>query len=443
MSSILHNKLQTLFVFLAVLALSGCGVFSDSQPRLEGERISILELEKSLEPSQTLSEDDIAGMKLPDSWTNHFWPQAGGYPNHAMQNLALRAEPLSRIWSTSIGSGTTEELPLTTQPVLVDDVLYTVDTQGMLQATYAEDGERLWRQSLIKPGEDEPVIGGGLAYAHDILYATNGFNELLAIAPDSGEILWRKELPAPSRAAPTVINGRIFVTTLNNRLLVFDADSSALLWEHVALDEAAGVVGAASPAANQDIIVPVFSSGEIIALRVENGSVAWSDNLSSVRKFSSLASISDIKAMPVIDNGAIYAMSFSGKLVAIDEHTGARLWQQNISGTNTPWVAGDMIFALSSDKQLVALNRMHGKILWVVDLPALDGDDDPARYIGPVMAGGNLLVFSTDGAALAFEPTTGDILYDWAVRGDLAIAPIVVKETLYTLNENGTLSAWR
>ena len=71
-----------------VLATSLTACSSDDKDApLPGERLSILELQRHLEP------DDAAlsaqGYVAPTAWKNEFWPQACGYPNHAMQHLSL------------------------------------------------------------------------------------------------------------------------------------------------------------------------------------------------------------------------------------------------------------------------------------------------------------------------------------------------------------------
>ena len=82
------------FLVVTVLLLSGCSTVSDmfedsNDTVLPGERISVLQLQKDLVPSPELSSKAIV---LPDTWVNQFWPQAGGYPNHAMGHLALPAK---------------------------------------------------------------------------------------------------------------------------------------------------------------------------------------------------------------------------------------------------------------------------------------------------------------------------------------------------------------
>lgn len=416
----------------------------DDKPPLKGERISVLELQKSLEPDAL--PENAPALELPAAWQNEFWPQNGGYPNHSMQHLALNeGQQFKEAWRADIGQGATDELPLIAQPIVVDGRIFTLDTDSNLSAFGTSKGNKLWSINVRDKDEDDPVIGGGMAFSNAILYVTNGYDELLAVDPTNGKVFWRKDLPAPARAAPTILDNRVFVSTLDSRLLALNPTDGSLLWEYVGIGETAGLVGAASPAANFDVVIPAFSSGEITALRVENGSAAWSDNLSGVRTGGGLGSLADIRALPVLDKGMVIAISFGGRIAAIDERSGARIWQREFGGAQTPWVAGDYVFVLSSDNELVALNRSNGAIMWVTQLDRYEDDDRDEKILwsGPVLAGKRLMLAGTDGRLLEVVPETGQLLAQSRLGKSFVLAPILADKTLYLLADDGTLLALR
>ncbi|WP_164105932.1 outer membrane protein assembly factor BamB family protein, partial [Serratia marcescens] len=68
----------------------------------------------------------------------------------------------------------------------------------------------------------------------------------------------------------------------------------------------------------------------------ENGRSLWSDVLSRSSMTTSVSSLSDIDAEPVIDQGRVYAVGQGGRMVAMDIATGNRMWEQNIAGISTP-----------------------------------------------------------------------------------------------------------
>ncbi len=429
---------------IGALFLVACSSSDDKEP-LPGERVSVLDLQRHLEPENDAL--NAQGFIAPQAWQNEFWPQAGGYPNHAMQHVAVNENDLAPAWSKSIGRGATKSLPLTTQPIVVDGRIFTIDTQATLSAFSVRDGAMLWQVDVKDPAEDDPVIGGGIAYSRGKIYVTNGYDEALAVSPDNGGLIWRVRLPAPSRAAPTIVDERVFVTTLDNRVLALNAADGSQLWEFTGVTESAGLVGAASPAASSDIVVPAFSSGEIFALRVENGSVAWADNLSSFGAAASgLGSLSDIRGLPVLDKGIVIAVSFGGRIAAIDERTGTRIWQRDIGSSETPWVAGNYLFVLSTENELVALGRDNGMIRWVTKLPRFKNEEkrkDPLFWTAPVLAGNRLVLAGSNGEMVEVSPVDGTIIRHTPIGKSVSIDPVVAGGTLYLLADDGTLMAFR
>ncbi|PZQ45912.1 MAG: hypothetical protein DI551_06195 [Micavibrio aeruginosavorus] len=415
---------------------------SDDKTPLPGNRVAVLDFEKDLRPDETTA----APFASDEMWQNDSWPQAGGVPSHAMGNLALSSKALQKVFTVDIGEGSRSRLPLTVQPVVAGKSLFTLDTDATLSAFSTEDGKRRWSVEVRDLEEEDPVISGGIAVSEGFVYVTAGYDELLKVDAAKGEIVWRVALTSPSRAAPTVIGGRVFVTTMSNSVLAINTADGKVQWEFSALAQSTGLIGAASPAATNDLVVPVFSSGEIYAVRAGNGSVAWSDNLSSAVRLGGMTALSDIRGLPVIDGNIVYAISFGGKIAAIDMLTGARVWQKDISGAKTPWIAGNRLFLISSESQIVALDKGKGSVIWVSQLAKFknkEKKEGPIVWSGPLMAGGRLLAFSTDGRVAEINPENGTLVREWESGKDVRISPIIAGATLYILGENGDLTAYR
>ncbi len=434
------------FLTALPILLTACGASSwfegkEEAPPLEGERISILELQNQLQPDD--EAEKAKAITLPDIWKNDFWPQAGGYPNHSMQNLALTSNQPKRAWTADIGTGTQGALPLTSQPVIADGRVYTLDTESRLSAFDVERGKSLWKISVRKKAEDDDVISGGVSFSGGVLYVTSGYDELLAVNPQDGSIYWRAPLNAPSRAAPTILDGRVFVSTLNNSIMAFSATDGSLLWDYTGISGNTTLLGAAAPAAIPELVIPAFSSGEVIALRSGNGSVAWSDSLANVLRLGGLSDLSDITGLPVVDKDLVIAVSYGGKMSALDTLTGRRVWSRDIGSSNTPWVAGSYIFVITTNNEIVALTRDKGTILWVSQLARRNDSETPITWAGPVMAGGRLMAFSDDGRAAEINPKDGSLIRDWRTGEEIRVDPAISGGALYLLSEDGTLSAYR
>ena len=151
-----------------------------------------------------------------------------------MGQLAL-AKDLKKAWSVSIGAGGDRRDPLISQPVVADGMVFTLDTKGDMTAFSIADGQKKWRESSIPKGEqDTGGIGGGIAYAGGKLYVTNGYKQLACFEfpPRAKCCGRRRHCPRPRSPAPTVANDKVFVITLDDRLMVYSTTDGTSQWNY-------------------------------------------------------------------------------------------------------------------------------------------------------------------------------------------------------------------
>jgi outer membrane protein assembly factor BamB len=303
----------------------------------------------------------------------------------------------------------------------------------------------IWRAE-IAPDSERDHTPGGIAYEAGRVFSATGFAQVVALDAQTGEESWRSRVDAPVHAPPTVRDGRVFAISLNNTLYALDTGDGRELWTYRGLPEIASVVGGASPAVDGGVVVAPFSSGELVALRVENGRVLWADSLASLRKTDELGSISHIRASPVIDRGRVYALSYGGMMAAIDLRSGRRLWDVSIGGLERPWVAGDNVYVVTADRDLIALERDGGRIYWVTRLPSYENPNKrkgPIFWSGPILVSDRLVVTGSNGEVLTVSPYTGELLGKIEMPDDVMVPPVVANGTLYFLNKDADLLAYR
>lgn len=429
------------------LMLAGCesvgGWFGKSEPPpLPGERVSVLTGERKVEADPKIA--DIA-VTVPAAASNDAWPQAGGTPDHALGHLSLGSSP-NEAWRADVGSGSSGGRMLLGQPVVAGGRVFAMDAEARVSAFDERTGASLWRTDTRPEKERGGAMGGGVAFGDGKLFASTGFGEVLALDPATGSIAWRKRVGGPVRGAPTVLGGRVMVLTLDNQLVTLAAEDGAPQWDHSGLLETAGLLGAASPAATGNLVVVPYSSGELFGLRPENGRISWQESLAAVRRGGALNSLADIRGMPVIDRGLVFAISHSGRMIAIDERVGARVWEAEVGGVQTPWVAGDFVYVVTNDAEVVAMTRQAGRVRWVNPLPRFTdpkSKSGPITWAGPVLAGGRLWVAGSTGQLLALSPQTGQEQGRYTLPSAAYLPPLVANNTLYVLTDRGTLVAYR
>ncbi|WP_326523928.1 PQQ-like beta-propeller repeat protein [Sphingomonas sp.] len=441
------RKFVTTTAMIAIAAtLGGCGIFKggDRKTPVLGERVPILMTENSIAVDATIAGIEVV---LPPAATNAEWAQPGGNASKSMGHVALAASP-ARAWSASIPGGD-KRARLAAAPVVSDGKLFVSDTTGTVRAYDAGTGAALWTRSTVAADGNNPArFGGGVSVEGGKAFATNGLGDVVALDAASGNELWRAKPGGPLRGAPTLANGQLYVLSQDNQLFALDQTDGKVAWTVSASLESQGVFGVAAPAAGQGTLVAGFSSGELNAYRYENGRTLWADALSRSMMSTSVSALSDIDAEPVIDQGRAYAIGQGGRMIALDVLTGQRLWEQNLAGISTPWVAGEWIFVVTDDARLICLARASGKIRWISQLRRFRVEKqktqkDPVSWVGPVLAGDRLWLANSLGEIVAASPTDGQVQTTMGAKGAFGLSPVVANGTLYLLSDEGTLTAYR
>ncbi len=425
-----------------LVLLAGCDWFGDKKERIGGERISVLVHLRVLKPD---TEADKVDILLPEPTPNPDWPQAGGYPNHAMHHIQV-GDNLRPAWKSNAGKGATDYQRIVSAPIVAEGRVYAIDSESRVSAFDAKSGGRLWRIDLTPGKEDDGHVAGGLAFAQGRIYATTGFAQAIALDAKTGAEIWRQPVPGPARTPPTVRGGLVYVVTVDNHLFALNADTGKQEWTYAGITETAAILGGASPAVDGGVVVVPFSSGELVALRTDNGRLLWSDSLATARRTDQVSAMSHIRGRPVIDRGRVFALSHGGIMVAIDMRTGRRVWERQIGGLESPWVVGDYLYVLTSDAEVACLSRTDGRILWVQSLPRWGNEakkKNPITWTGPVLASDRLIVAGSHGEALTLSPYTGDIIGFESMPDGVSVAPVAADGSVYFLANDADIVAYR
>ncbi len=440
----MNNKLKVAGAVAALALVSGCGVFKGGGKKTPvlGDRVPILMSETDITADKNLASVEVL---LPEAAANDSWTQPGGNAAKSMGHLALGASP-SRIWSKSVAK-TSKKERLAAAPVIANNRLYIVDTDGEVHALAADTGAELWRVATVKDKEyPKARFGGGVSVEGERVFASNGLGDVVALNAADGKELWRKRPGGPLRGAPTLANGNLYVVTQDNQLFAMTQETGDVSWTASGSLETQGVFGVAAPASAQGTVVAGFSSGELNAYRYENGRALWGDVLSRTSMTTSVSSLSDIDAEPVIDQGRVYAVGQGGRMVSMELASGTRLWEQNIAGIATPWVAGEWIFVVTDDARLLCLSRTSGKVRWISQLKHYKNEkkpNNPYIWVGPVLAGGKLILANTRGQIVFVSPADGSVTSTIETKDSISLQPVVANNTLYVLDDKGELTAYR
>ena len=457
-----------LVLVAASFVLGGCSVFDTiggwfssggKKSTLRGVRIPVLSADADLKTDPGLANVTVA---LPPPYRNPEWPEAGGYASNAMYHLDAPGR-LKKIWDEDAGKGSDTDSLLTSPPVVGGGLIYALDSEAHVYVFRAGNGQPVWNRRLApKNGTDMPTLwgllgkantvdppqgmGGGVAYDNGKIFVTSGFGVLHCIDARTGRDIWQKDLGMPIVNAPVVNGGRIYVSTHDNHFYAMAETDGRTLWENQGISESQGILASTSVAVSGETVIVPYTSGEVFALRAQNGQVGWSDVLSKTGHVTALSQLDDIAGRPVIDRGEVYAISQSGMMAAFSANTGERMWTRDIGGIQTPWAAGDFVYVLDNSNRVICLTRKEGRVRWIHQLPQYEDPDhksDPIIWAGPVLVSNKLIVTSSNGYAEAISPYDGRLTGRVEIPSATTIAPVVANGILYLYTNEAELVALR
>ncbi|MCR8547012.1 PQQ-like beta-propeller repeat protein [Salipiger sp. P9] len=431
---------------LGLTMLSAC---EDPEVILPGERYGTREVLQGDVPAEAPPENSARALALAAAQSNADWAQSPVSPFVRVGNAAL-GRSLTPVLSVNIGEGDTRRERLNVDPVVAGGRIFTMDSQHRVSAV-SPAGAILWQKSMV-PDRDaaQQAQGGGLAAADGRLYVASGFGRLTALDAATGDEIWTQRLGGTATGAPTASGGLVYVTSGDNRGWAIEADSGRVRWQTEGVEDIHNVAGAPAPALSDDIVIFGYGSGSLQAAFRQGGLRRWSADVVGARNGIALAGITDLTGAPVIAGNRVFAGNHSGRVVAFNLDSGERLWTALMGARGPVWPAGDSVFLVSDVNELVRLDAATGGQIWAVPLPGYVEVRRPQRkrstayaHHGPVMAGGRLVLASSDGLLRSFNPEDGALLSAVEIPNGATTAPAVAGGTLYVVTKKGQLVGYR
>ncbi len=426
------------YILIVLLSLTACGSGkwfggSDDNEKLKGTRIDALKTDNTLKV-------DIKAKSLPTNLgnllTNKSWHRSQGYGVSGNLNLKLSESQENIDIGASKG-----DYHLAVTPVIGQNTIYTIDGDGVVLAHGIDNiKKQLWKYKIkLSSKTKEAFLSAGMTFSDGVLYITTASVKVLALDAKLGTLLWERDLTSTASSAPDIFENLVYVNTIDNNLYALNKNDGSIIWTQAGVFSDVTTLGTAAPLAKQGIVVAPYSSGEMFVLDAFTGHELWSDNLTTYNR--TYFSLTDLDASPVMYKNMLIEASQEGMLVAFDLSTGARIWQQEMSTSVTPWVAGDFLYVLTKQSQLVGIYLPTGSIKFVKQLDSYKDSDKtkPIFWNGPVVANNLVWVVNSEGQLKALSPDNGEQIQEIAVPKNIYLPPVIAEGKIFLLSDKGKL----
>ena len=353
---------------------------------------------------------------------------------------------VERLWRASIGDGSGNS-GVRLRPAVVDGVLYAASTDGKLAAFDAASGSKVWEKSSRTKGwfgwgdkkRKDALYAGGPAVAGDLLAVGTLDGHVYGVGAKDGSPRWEAQLSDEVIDSPAIDGKLVIVRTEDGRLYGLDAATGERRWVY---DQ--GNVPLLSLRGNGPLLVAngvVFfgsDDGKLIALREDTGEKLWEQTLASGDGRSEIDRLSDADGAILLEGTTLYGAAYHGNLLAVDGPSGRPLWNKPFSTFTSMALSPSALYGVDDQSRVWAFDKSSGADMWKNDqlryrwltAPAVQGDyvvvADMEGYVHWLQTG--------DGALAARERLS---------KKPIRAQPVVVNGVAYIEDVNGRIAAYR
>ena len=336
---------------------------------------------------------------------------------------------LNRVWKASSGKITKNNRQI--QPILVDTILYTASSEGVITAFDADTGKKQWSRKL------KLTLSAGVGYGDGLLIVGTEDGEVVALYASNGNPAWVGDAKRSVSASPEGGQNVVVVPTAQDKLIGLSATDGSLLWSLSESTPRLLLRGRGRPLVVSDVVLAGFDNGKMMLIRLDNGQRLWEVRVGDAIGKTEIERLTDVDARPILIGETVYTAAYQSRIIAIDAPSAKMIWENEIS-TNKDMDADEKYLYVVGEGDIVyAVDQNSGEIAWEQDKLAY-------RMLSPpAVIGNHIMVGDSDGYIHVINAATGEIEGREKVGDAFLSQPVTRGQTAWIQTLDGGVTAWQ
>lgn len=353
---------------------------------------------------------------------------------------------IDRHWRTKVGRGLgRKSLRLT--PTVIADRVFAADGYGRVMALDRFSGRSVWSVSVGKPDgipfyrfwdrRDPSFVTGGVGTGEGAVLIGTMRGEVIALDAADGAELWRRRMSSEVLSAPVGGDGVVMAQTSDGRLVALESDDGSTRW---AFDNQVPLLtlrGTATPVLGRGVVFAGFGDGSVKAVATDTGAPMWEHRVMLPEGRTELERLVDVDGSPLLvaERGAVYAVSYQGRLKSLRIQDGSLLWEMPASSFLDLAAGYGQVYFVSDDDVVTAVQQGSAAVVWSQE--ALKN----RKLTSPMAFGNYVLVGDEEGYLHVLAQSDGRFIARRKLGSGLRTRMIEADNIVYVLGNNGTLEA--
>jgi outer membrane protein assembly factor BamB len=337
---------------------------------------------------------------------------------------------VTKNWSQNTGKGLSK-FYLHLDPFVSADSIVVVTSDGLVNAYQPDNGASLWKNKL------DEAITAGVNGGDGIVVVGTDEGGIIALSSDTGEQVWKQQLSSQVAAISAVADGMLVARSGDGYLYGLDKATGKTRWKVLREAPALSLHSQNVPVLEQGVVIAGLDNGRLIMLSQKKGEVLWEKTIAQSSGRSELERMVDIDGRIALEGSTVYAVTYNGKIAAVDASKGQVQWREDASSPNGLVVDDKQVFYTDENSVVWALERSSGATLWKQEALKF------RAVTTPEVVGNKVVVADFEGYLHWLDRATGSFLARKRVdRAGVLAMPRLSGEQLVVLGKGGKLSSW-
>ena len=333
-----------------------------------------------------------------------------------------------RLWASGTPSSSTSSLKF--NPTLYGGTIYTSGDNGVVSAISQNNGETQWSINTFLPLTSGPGVGNHIV----VLGSRKG--EVFALRSKNGAVLWQSHVSGEIIAKPVIHRDNVIIKTTSGILYALNVKNGHTIWSFKQTEPSLILNGASTPLLKNNALYVGYANGNLLKLDAVSGEVLWHREIATPEGAFSIERMIDIDADPVSSGYRVIAVTYQGKIAALDEENGDIIWSQPLSSYTGMAVHNQQVYVTDANSHVHAFDIDLGTTVW--EQNALEA----RRITAPVVFNQYLVVGDREGYLHFLNQADGSFAARDFVGDAIIATPIVQNNVLYVETRRGYLAAY-
>lgn len=338
---------------------------------------------------------------------------------------------IKKLWSTGVGSGQGDAYHHL-RPVINGETIYAAGNDGTVMAIDKTRGKKVWKEDFDVP------FSGGVGYGSGMLLLGTSDGLVMALDAQTGIEQWSSELNGEIMSPPQTNGSVVVVQTYDGKIQGLSAEDGSEMWVYDSNLPVLTLRGTSAPLLYERFAIAGFGNGKVVAFDINTGAVRWEARVAIAQGRSEIDRIVDVDGSLLRMGTTLYAVSYQGRVAAIEITTGRKIWQEEISSYVGVGQGFGNIYVAEDSGTVTALHRNGQGVRWQ------NPDLAYRRLSAPRAVKGSVAVGDLDGYIHFLSQVDGHVVGRTKLGSNGVRADMLVEDNvLYAFGNSGSLAAFR